>query len=268
MRKSHIALVVLVGALLVAPWFAPVNPYQLAALDIVDARLPPGSHAAHSHMRYVLGTDEQGRDMLSAIVYGLRTSLLVGLTGSGGAFLLGGMLGLCAAWFGRRVDNFVMRVVDVQLSFPSILVALMLLALIGPGSGKIFAALVAAQWAYFARAMRAVAMVERRKEYIEAATLLGFGQVHVLLRHLLPICLPALLVLLPLQLASAIALEATLSFLGLGAPITAPSLGLLIANGFQYLMSGRYWISLFPGIALAITLLAINVLADRLDART
>lgn len=267
-RIGAAILAVVALALLALPWLAPTNPYDLAALDIADARLPPGTHAAHASMIYWLGTDEQGRDMLSAILYGVRTSLVVGTLGSGGAFAIGGLLGLCAAWFGRRVDSLIMRIADLQLSFPSILVALMLLALIGPGMEKIVVALITAQWAYFARAMRAVALVEKRKEYIAAASLLGFGDARVLMRHLLPNCLPTLFVLLPLQLASAVTLEATLSFLGLGAPITHPTLGLLIANGFQYLMSGRYWISLFPGIALVLVILAINLMADRLTGGT
>lgn len=261
--KAATLLGVMAIVLLALPWLAPMNPYDLAQLDIVDARLPPGGHGALSHRLYLLGTDEQGRDMLSAILYGLRTSLIVGVLGSGGALLLGGTLGLCAAWSGRRIDSAIMRLADLQLSFPSILIALMLLALLGPGLEKIVVALVAAQWAYFARAMRAIAMVESRREYIEAANLLGLGPLHILLRHLLPNCLPSLLVLLPVQLASAIALEATLSFLGLGAPATEPSLGLLIANGFQYLMSGRYWISFFPGLTLMLVILSINLIADR-----
>ena len=265
LRPFHVLLALLAIAALGAPWLAPTNPYDLAQLDILDARLPPGSRSGAAHMLYLLGTDAQGRDLFSAILYGLRISLVVGIAGSGSAFLIGGLLGLCAAWYGKRIDALLMRIADLQLSFPAILIALMLLALSGPGLGKIVIALAAVQWAYFARTMRAVALVERRRDYIEAATLLGLSTPRILLRHLLPNCLPPLLALLPLQLAAAISLEATLSFLGLGAPVTEPSLGLLIANGFQYLMSGNYWISFFPGIALLLAILVINLAADRLQ---
>jgi len=265
LRAFHILRALLAIATLGAPWLAPTNPYDLAQLDILDARLPPGSRGA-SQMLYLLGTDEQGRDLFSAILYGLRISLMVGIAGSGSAFLVGGLLGLCAAWFGKRIDALLMRLADLQLSFPSILIALMLLALTGPGLGKIVVALAAVQWAYFARTMRAAALVERRKDYIDAAVLLGLSTPHILWRHLLPNCLPPLFALAPLQLAAAISLEATLSFLGLGAPVTEPSLGLLIANGFQYLMSGKYWISFYPGIALMLVILGINLMADRLQA--
>ncbi len=157
-----------------------------------------------------------------------------------------------------------MRVADIQLSFPAILLALILLAFLKPGIGNIVIALVAVQWAYYARTTRGAAMVERRKEYIEAARGLGLSPARILFRHLLPNCLPPLIVVAALQVASAIALEATLSFLGLGVPVTEPSLGLLISNGFRYLLSGQYWISFFPGVALLATIVAINLVADRL----
>ncbi|HEY6772602.1 MAG TPA: ABC transporter permease, partial [Oxalicibacterium sp.] len=163
-----------------------------------------------------------------------------------------------------RVDAFIMRIADLQLAFPPILVALILLALMGPGTGKIIVALIAVQWAYYARTARGAALVERRKEYIEAARGLGLSPLRIAFRHLLPNCLPPVIAIAALQIASAISLEATLSFLGLGLPVTEPSLGLLIANGFEYLLSGRYWISLFPGIALVVTVVAINLVADQL----
>ena len=169
-----------------------------------------------------------------------------------------------AGYSGGRLESFIMRVADIQLSFPPILIALILLALTGQGVGKIIIALVAVQWAYYARTARSAALVERKKEYIEAATALGLSPARIMLRHLLPNCLPPLIVIAALQVASAISLEATLSFLGLGLPVTEPSLGLLIANGFQYLLSGKYWISFFPGIALLLTVVAINLVADPL----
>jgi peptide/nickel transport system permease protein len=260
-------LVTLAAILLIAifaPWISPQNPYDLAALDLLDGRLPPGSASADRAITYWLGTDDQGRDMLSAIFYGLRTSLAVGVLSAGTALAIGTTLGLIAAYIGGRVESLIMRLVDLQLSFPAILVALILLALLGHGVGKIILALVVVQWAYFARTVRGSALVERRKEYIEAARCLALSDARIMLHHLLPNCLPPLIVVLTVQVAHAIALEATLSFLGIGLPITEPSLGLLIANGFEYMMSGKYWISLFPGVALLITIVAINLVGDRL----
>ncbi len=173
-------------------------------------------------------------------------------------------MGLIAAYFGGWVDTVIMRIVDLQLSFPAILIALMLLALLGRGVDKIIFALVVVQWAYFARTVRGAALVERRKDYVEAARCLALSHRRIMFRHMLPNCLPPLIVVATVQMAHAIALEATLSFLGVGLPITEPSLGLLIANGFDYMLSGRYWISVFPGIALVLTIVSINLVGDRL----
>jgi peptide/nickel transport system permease protein len=249
---------------LFAPWISPQNPYDLAGLDLLDGRLPPGSVSADGAVTFWLGTDDQGRDMLSAIFYGLRTSLFVGALSAGVALVIGTALGLTAAYIGGRVESLIMRLVDLQLSFPAILVALILLALLGQGVAKIILALVVVQWAYFARTVRGSALVERRKEYIEAARCLALSDARIMLHHLLPNCLPPLIVVLTVQVAHAIALEATLSFLGIGLPITEPSLGLLIANGFEYMMSGKYWISLFPGVALLVAIMSINLVGDRL----
>jgi peptide/nickel transport system permease protein len=257
-----ILLAILLGAAL-APWIAPQNPYDLAALDLLDGRLPPGSRAA-SGMVYWLGTDDQGRDMLSAILFGLRTSLLVGAASVLGAMLIGTSAGLVAAYVGGRVESVLMRLVDLQLSFPAILVALVLVALLGKGVDKIIIALVVVQWSIYARTARGAALAERHKEYVEAARCLALGDARILFRHLLPNCLPPLMVVMTVQVATAIILEATLSFLGIGLPITEPSLGLLVANGFAYLMSGQYWISFFPGVALLVTIVAINLVGDRL----
>ncbi len=213
---------------------------------------------------YVLGTDGQGRDMLSAIIYGLRISLMVGVFSGVIAMTIGLAVGITAAYKGGRVDAITMRIVDLQLSFPAILVALMILAILGRGADKVIMALVLAQWAYYARTARSAALVERSKEYIEAARCLAISSSRIVFRHLLPNCLPPLIVVATVQVANAIALEATLSFLGIGMPLTEPSLGLLISNGFDYLLSGRYWISVFPGVALVITIVAINLVGDRL----
>jgi peptide/nickel transport system permease protein len=258
------ALILILLAAIFAPLISPQNPYDLAHLDIQNSRLAPGTKSVDGSMTFLLGTDDQGRDMLSAILYGLRISMLVGTSSTIMAMAIGLTLGLLAGYAGGRVETLIMRIADIQLSFPSILIALVLLALTGQGVGKIIAALVIVQWAYYARTARSAALVESKKEYIEAATCLGLSPARVIFRHLLPNCLPPLIIIAALQVASAISLEATLSFLGLGLPITEPSLGLLIANGFQYLMSGKYWISFFPGIALLLTVVAINLVADQL----
>jgi peptide/nickel transport system permease protein len=202
--------------------------------------------------------------MLSGILYGLRISLGVGVISSLIALCVGTTAGLIAAYFGGRIDTIIMRVVDIQLSFPAILVALILLAVLGQGIDKIIIALVTVQWAYYARTVRATALVERRKDYIEAARCLALSQSRIVFRHLMPNCLPPLIVVATVEVARAIALEATLSFLGIGLPITEPSLGLLISNGFEYMMSGKYWISFFPGVALLFVIVSINLVGDQL----
>lgn len=261
---GFVMLAVIVLAAVFAPWLSPQDPYDLSRLDVMDSRMEPGQSSVDGKLKFLLGTDEQGRDMLSAILYGIRISVAVGVSSTVIALLLGLTLGLLAGFNGGRTEAFIMRVADIQLSFPPILIALILLAVTGQGVGKIIIALVAVQWAYYARTARSAALVERKKEYIEAATALGLSPLRIMLRHLLPNCLPPLIVIAALQVAAAISLEATLSFLGLGLPVTEPSLGLLIANGFQYLLSGKYWISFFPGIALLLTVVAINLVADQL----
>lgn len=249
---------------LLGPVFAPQNPYDLSHLDLMDSRLEPGQLAGDGAMHYWLGTDEQGRDMLSAILYGIRISMTVGLVSTAIALAIGLTLGLLAGYHGGKLETLIMRIADIQLSFPPILIALILLALSGQGYGKIIVALIAVQWAYYARTARSAALVERKKEYIEAATLLRIPAHRILFKHLLPNCMPPLIVISVLQIASAISLESTLSFLGMGLPVTEPSLGLLIANGFQYLLSGKYWISFFPGLALLLAIVSINLVADQL----
>ena len=246
-----------------APWISPQDPYDLMVVDVMDSRLPPGEQSLNG-MTFLLGSDGAGRDMLSAIFYGLRTSLGVGVMSGIIALCVGMAVGLAAAYFGGRTDSVIMRVVDLQLSFPAILIALILLSILGKGVDKIIIALVIAQWAYYARTVRASALVERRKEYIEAATCLALSHRRIVFRHLLPNVLPPLIVVGTLQTAHAISLEATLSFLGVGLPQTEPSLGLLISNGFEYMLSGKYWISFFPGVALLVTIVAINLVGDQL----
>ena len=256
-------LALIVAVAIFAPLISPQNPYDLAQLDVMESKLPPGS-AAPTGGTFWLGTDDQGRDMLSAIFYGLRISLMVGAASTVLALIIGLAMGLAAAYFGGKLETFIMRIVDIQLSFPAILIALILIAVLGQGIGKVIAALVTVQWAYYARTVRSAALVEKRKEYMEAARCLALSPARIVFRHLLPNCLPPMIVVATVQVAAAIALEATLSFLGLGLPITEPSLGLLIANGYQYLLSGKYWISFFPGVALLLTIVSINLVADQL----
>lgn len=249
---------------ILAPVIAPQDPYDLARLGLTEARLAPGSKAAGGG-RFWLGTDTQGRDLFAAIFHGLRISLFVGAASAVPAMAVGLALGLCAAFVGGRFEALLMRAVDIQLSFPAILIALIMMAVLGQGTGKVIAALVFVQWAHYARAARGAARVEKRKAYIEAARCLALPPMRVVLRHLLPNCLPPLVAVAAAQVAGAIALEATLSFLGLGLPATEPSLGLLIANGYPDLLSGSYWISFFPGVALLLTIVGINLVADRLQ---
>jgi peptide/nickel transport system permease protein len=265
-RKATVGAIVLLLLLLLAvlgPLITPQNPYDLSAISIMDAKLPPGSESMDG-MRYWLGTDGQGRDMVSAMIYGLRTSIGVGVSSGIFALMLGTAIGLTAAFYGGKIDALLMRIVDLMLSLPTVLVALMLLAALGQGVGKVILALVLVQWAYFARAVRAAALVERRKEYVEAAIGLGFGKARILFSQILPNCLPPIIVIGTLQVGHAIATEATLSFLGIGLPITQPSLGLLIANGYKMLMSGQYWISIYPGLLLLVLVFSINIVGDRL----
>jgi peptide/nickel transport system permease protein len=252
--------VVLMAAL--APFVAPQDPYNQGTLDLFDARLEPGETGSGGYVHW-LGTDAAGRDIFSAILYGLRTSLIVGVMAGTFALVLGTTVGLVAAYYGGRIEALIMRVIDLQLSLPAILLALVLVAMLGQGLMQLVAALVAAQYAYFARTTHGAASAERRKDYIEAAHSTPLPARHVLFRHLLPNALPPLIVVATVQVANSIALEATLSFLGLGLPITQPSLGSLIANGFQFLLSGRYWISIYPGIALMLTVVAINLVGDQ-----
>ena len=226
--SAILGLAVLVAAVALAAlasFVAPQNPYDLTQLDIMDNMLPPGETLA-TGIRAVLGTDDQGRDMFSAILFGLRISLTVGAVSVFIACVIGASVGVVAAYAGGRIETVLMRIVDLQLSFPAILVALVLLAVVGKGVDKVILALVIVEWAYYARTVRGSALVEKRREYIEAARCLALPKARIVFRHLLPNCLPPLIVVATVQVAPAIALEATLSFLGLGMPITSPSLGL------------------------------------------
>ncbi|OJY79048.1 MAG: peptide ABC transporter permease [Rhizobium sp. 60-20] len=267
--KNKIAVIALIVVAVIvllaifAPWITPQDPYDLKSLVLRDARRPPG-YVGASGMHYWLGSDSQGRDLLSAMIYGLRISLEMGLIAGAIAFSLGAIVGCFAAYLGGRTETFIMRLVDVQLSFPAILLAFVVAALLGQGKWQLILALVFAQYAYFVRTAHGAASAERQKDYVQAALSIPMSGWHVVTRHILPNSLPPLIVVATVQVASAISLEATLSFLGVGLPPTEPSLGMLIANGFQYLLSGRYWISIYPGVALIILIMAINLMGDQI----
>ena len=262
---SGFLLILIVASAVFAPLIAPTNPYDLSTVSILDGRLAPGEEMFDGTIAW-LGTDGAGRDVLSSILYGLRTSLTVAISSALVALAIGLSVGLTSAFYGGRIDAFLMRVVDIQLSFPAILVALVLLALLGKGIDKVIIALAIVQRALYARTVRAAAMVERRKEYFEAATCLELSNARIIWKHLLPNSVSSLIVLATLQTAHSISIEATLSFLGVGVPITEPSLGSLISNGFDYILSGAYWITFFPGIMLLATVAAMNICGDQLRA--
>ncbi len=226
----------------------------------VEADLP----ATATGTAFALGTDSYGRDMLSAIIYGIRISFIVGAIGALGSMIVGSSLGLAAAWFGGKVDAVIMRMADFQLSIPSLMVGLLTLTILGKGVDKILIAIILIQWTVFARTARSVALAELRSDYVDAARGLRLSPVRINLRHILPNCLPPLLVILTINIASAITLEASLSFLGVGLPLTQPSLGMLIASGYEYMFSNLYWIAIFPGVVLMLMVVSINVVGDRL----
>lgn len=277
-RNSPVAIVAgLVVALialaaLFAPWLAPTNPYDPAALNLMDGFTPPMEPNQFTGNSYILGTDNQGRDVLSTILYGTRISLFVGLSAVLFAMVLGITLGLIAGYRGGWVDGLLMRIADVQLSFPSILIALLIFGvargLIPPAYRETMAiwvlivAIGLSDWVQFARVVRGATMVEKSKEYVQAARVVGAHPAKILIRHILPNVMGPVLVIGTIGLALAIIAEATLSFLGVGVPPTQPSLGTLIRIGQQYLFSGEWWILLFPSIALLALALSVNLLGD------
>ena len=253
-----------------APWVAPHNPFDLATLDLSDARLPP-AWAEGGKATYLLGTDDQGRDILSALMYGARISLGVGLASVVLSLIVGVGLGLLSGFAGGSVDAFIMRVCDVMLSFPSILVALLIDGVgraIFPNAhdtlafGVLIIAISLTGWVQYARTVRGSTLVERNKEYVQAARVIGVAPLRIMIRHVLPNVLGPVLVLATIQVAAAILTEATLSFLGVGVPPTSPSLGTLIRIGNDFLFSGEWWITIFPGVMLVLIALSVNLLGD------
>jgi peptide/nickel transport system permease protein len=265
-----IALVSILSAFF-APILAPHNPLDLATLDLADARLPP-SWLEGGSAKYLLGTDEQGRDMLSAIMYGSRISLVVGGAAVLLSVVIGVALGLVSGYLGGRLDAFIMRIADVQLSFPAILIALLVNGVLrvalphNTGESLAFLVLIlaiaASGWVPYARTVRGSTLIEKNREYVQAARIIGVGPLTIMFRHVLPNVLGPVMILATVQIATAIISEATLSFLGVGVPPTSPSLGTLINNGNKYLYSGEWWISVFPGIALVLLVLSVNLLGD------
>ena len=262
--------VVCVFCALFAGWVAPHNPFDLSTLELGDARLPP-AWSAEGSRKYLLGTDDQGRDILSALMYGSRISLVVGVVSVLISVVVGVLLGLVAGFKGGWIDAALMRLCDVMLSFPAILVAL-LIAGVGralfPDAheslafGVLIIAISLTGWVQYARTVRGSTMVERGKEYVQAARVTGVSQLRIMLRHVLPNVMGPVLVLATIQVATAIITEATLSFLGVGVPPTSPSLGTLIRVGNDYLFSGEWWITIFPGAMLVLIALSVNLLGD------
>lgn len=264
-----IALVCVVAAVF-APWLAPHNPFDLATLELSNARLPPAWSEEGSRL-FLLGTDDQGRDILSALMYGARISLAVGIASVLLSVIIGVVLGLLAGFLGGWVDTVLMRVCDVMLSFPAILVAL-LIAGVGralfPNAhetlafGVLIISITLTGWVQYARTVRGSTLVERSKEYVQAARVTGVAPLRIMRSHVLPNVMGPVLVLATIQVATAIITEATLSFLGVGAPPTSPSLGTLIRVGNDYLFSGEWWITIFPGAMLVLIALSVNLLGD------
>ena len=255
---------------LFAEFVAPHNPFDLASLELMDARLPPAWMEGGS-TKYLLGTDDQGRDLLSALMYGARISLFVGLASVVLSMIIGVGLGLLAGFVGGKVDAFIMRVCDVMLSFPSILVALLIDGVgraMFPNAhdalafGVLIFAIALTGWVQYARTVRGSTMVERNKEYVQAARVIGVSSLRIMRKHVLPNVLGPVLVLATIQVAAAIITEATLSFLGVGVPPTSPSLGTLIRVGNDFLFSGEWWITIWPGVMLVLIALSVNLLGD------
>ena len=276
-RRSPVTIVaafltlVCVGGAVFAPWIAPHNPFDSGTLVLTDGFTPP-AWIAGGRMQYLLGTDDQGRDMLSAIMYGARISLAVGVASVLFSMALGVGLGLFAGYVGGRVDAFIMRVADIQLSFPAILIALLIdgvarVALPRDAHDQIavyvlILAIGVSGWVQYARTVRGSTLVERNKEYVQAARVIGRSQASIMFRHVLPNVMGPVLVIATIHIATAIITEATLSFLGVGVPATQPSLGTLIRVGNDFLLSGEWWITVFPGLALIVLVLSVNLVGD------
>lgn len=254
-----VVLVLLVA--LIGPYFTVQDPYNMAELQLSDAYKPP-FWMEGGDPKFLLGTDQQGRDMVSAIVYGSQVSLVIGLLGTLMASAIGIVLGLVSGYFGGKVDALIMRIADVQLSFPSMLIALFLMSILGRSVANILLSLMLVGWVRYARTVRGETLSVKRNEYIEAAHVIGLPNWRILFRHVLPNVFASIVVLSTMQVGGFILTEATLSFLGLGVPISRPSLGMLCNNGFTVLYSGLWWVSILPGLYIMIIVFGINLLGD------
>jgi peptide/nickel transport system permease protein len=257
---SILVIFVLLVAIL-GPLWTVQDPYNIASLELRDAYKPP-AWIEDGEARFLLGTDQQGRDMLSAIVYGSRVSLIIGVAGAFLASLIGIVFGLVAGYTGGRTDAIIMRIADIQLSFPTMLIALFLMSVLGRGVTNILISLTLVGWVRFARTVRGETLSVKKREYVEAARVIGLPNVRILFKHVLPNVFASIIVLATIQVGNFILTEATLSFLGLGVPITRPSLGMLCNNGFTVLYSGLWWVSIFPGLYIMIIVFGINLLGD------
>ena len=263
--------VILALMALFSPWIAPFDPYDLTQIDLLDSEIPP-VWLDNGDSRFLLGTDDQGRDLWSTILYGMRVSLMIGVCAVLLQAALGIVIGLFAGYVGGRVDNVLMRIADVQLSFSTLMVAIIVLAIVKNAfGGEVYSnwamlililVIGIAEWPQIARTVRSSVLAEKKKEYVDAAHVMGFGPIRIMFKHILPNCLSPIFVIATVQIANAIITEAALSFLGLGMPVTEPSLGSLISIGKEYLYSGSWWITLIPGLFLVVIVIAINLMGD------
>ena len=257
--SSALLLIILFLAVF-GPLFTPQNPFDLSSLDLSNAYLPPYPREG-SDPAFFMGTDQQGRDIFSAIVYGSRTSLYIGVVGLL-CSALGIFLGVLAGYYGGWLDSLIMRLADIQLSFPSILIAMFLMSALGRGVGNVLIALMLVGWVKFARTVRGETLSVRKMEYVDAARVIGLPSHRIILRYVLPNVMTSIIVLATMQVGTFILIEATLSFLGLGVPVTEPSLGMLCSDGFKVMFGGLWWVSVFPGLYIVIIVFAINLLGD------
>ena len=270
-RLSFYILFLFIICATFAPLIAPTNPYDLSNIDILNSELPPVWQDG-SDDSFLLGTDAQGRDLFSTILYGGRVSLIIGFCAVLLQAILGITIGLIAGYMGGRIDSILMRIADIQLSFSTMMVAIIVLAIFQASFGSelynqlaiwmLILVIGIAEWPQYARTVRSTVLAEKNKEYVEAAKVIGYGNRYIMFRHILPNCLSPILVISTVQIANAIINEAALSFLGLGMPVSQPSLGSLIASGFEYIFSGSWWITVIPGLVLITLVLVINLLGD------
>jgi peptide/nickel transport system permease protein len=248
-------------AVIVGPFLVAQNPYDIASLDLMDSYKPP-MWLPGGDAQFPLGTDGQGRDVWASILYGARISVFIGVAAMAASCVIGTALGLLAGFYGGLIDSVIMRIADIQLSFPSILIALFLMSAVGTGVDKVLIALTAVGWVVYARTVRGSTLSEIEKEYVQAARVAGLSNARIIRRHVLPNVLTPLIVIATIQVGTFVLIEASLSFLGVGVPITQPSLGLLIKNGFDVLFSGLWWTSVFPGLAIMMLVFGINLFGD------